>query len=183
MKFKVGDKVAVLDAVIRGVVIKVEKPNVIIEDDEGFEIKFEPKELVKIEKDQNELSKFSDINNPLLRAKINPEVKRIFTKKKIKKEGTIPPMEVDLHIQHLVKSPKGMDNFDMLTLQLDTAKHKLEFAIRKRIPRIIFIHGVGEGVLQKELHYLLGRYPVKISEGSYLKYGQGATEVYILQNH
>ena len=182
MKFKKGDRVAVLDATMRGVVVKIEKDHVYIEDEDGFEIKFEPKQLVKVGKDQNELSKFSDINNPLLNSKINPERKRVFIKKKIKKEGTIPPMEVDLHIQHLVKSTRGMENFDMLTLQLDTAKHKLEFAIRKRIPRIIFIHGVGEGVLQKELHYLLGRYPVKISEGSYLKYGQGATEVYILQN-
>ena len=93
----------------------------------------------------------------------------------------MPPMEVDLHIQHLVKSTKGMQNYDMLTLQLDTAKYKLEFAIRKRIPRIVFIHGVGEGVLQKELEYLFAKYPVRITEASYQKYGLGATEVYILQ--
>jgi hypothetical protein len=182
MKFKAGDKIAVLDAVIRGVVIKVEKQYVFIEDEDGFEIKFEPKQLVKIEKDQHELSKFSDINNPLFRAKLVPEKRKSSIQKKNKREGTIPAMEVDLHIQNLVKNTKGMDNFDMLTLQVDTAKHKLEFAIRKRIPRIVFIHGVGEGVLQKELHYLFGRYPVKITEGSYLKYGKGATEVYILQN-
>ena len=182
MKFKKGDTVAVLDAAIRGLVIKVEKDGVFIVDEDGFELKYQFKQLVKIEIDQNELSKFSDINNPLLKAKINPEKKRNYAKKKVSKEGAIPPMEVDLHIQHLVKSYKGMQNFDILTIQLDTAKHKLEFAIRKRIPRIVFIHGVGEGVLQKELHYLFGRYPVRISEGSYQKYGLGATEVYILQN-
>lgn len=182
MKLIKGDTVAVLDAAIRGIVLAVEKGSVIIKDQDGFELRYDTNELVKIEKDQNELSKFSDINNPLLKAKTNPEIKRNFSKKKIKKEGTIPPMEVDLHIHHLVKSTKGMQNFDMLTLQLDTAKHKLEFAIRKRIPRIVFIHGVGEGVLQKELHYLLRRYSVRISEGSYQKYGLGATEVYILQN-
>lgn len=182
MKFKKGDKVAVLDAAMRGVVVDVEGTTIIIEEENGFELSFESKLLVRIEKDQSELSKFSDINNRLLKDKITHKTtKRSFVKKN-KKEGTIPPMEVDLHIQNLVKSTKGMGNFDMLTLQLDTAKHKLEFAIRKRIPRIVFIHGVGEGVLQKELHYLLGRYPVKISEGSYLKYGLGATEVYILQN-
>lgn len=183
MKFKVGDKVAVLDAAIRGVVLKIDKRNLLIEDDEGFEIIFTENQLVKIEKDQNELSKFSDINNPLLQAKINSQSKRrVSSQKKNKKAGTIPPMEVDLHIQHLVKTTKGMQNFDILSLQLDTAKHKLEFAIRKRIPRIVFIHGVGEGVLEKELHYLLNRYSVRISQGSYLKYGEGATEVYILQN-
>ena len=77
---------------------------------------------------------------------------------------------------------KGMDNFDMLTLQLNTAKRKIEYAISKRISKIIFIHGVGEGVLKSELHYLFGRYPVRFYDASYKKYGLGATEVYVYQN-
>ena len=75
-----------------------------------------------------------------------------------------------------------MDSYDKLTMQVDTAKYKLEFAIRNRIPRIVFIHGVGEGVLKEELNYLFNRYNVSVSEASYQKYGMGATEVYILQN-
>ena len=92
-------------------------------------------------------------------------------------------MEVDLHINQLVKSSRGMSNHEMLNLQLDTARHKLEFAIRKRIQKVVFIHGVGEGVLKMELEYLLGRYAnVKFYDADYQKYGLGATEVYILQN-
>ena len=75
-----------------------------------------------------------------------------------------------------------MDNFEMLSLQLETAKRKIEYAISKRISKIIFIHGVGEGVLKSELHYLFGRYPVRFYDASYKKYGLGATEVYIYQN-
>ena len=48
-------------------------------------------------------------------------------------------MEVDLHIQQLTKSAKGMTNFDMLNLQLDTAKRQLEFAIQKRIQKVVFM--------------------------------------------
>ena len=182
MSFKKGDKVAVLDAAIKGVVINASTKQIVIEDEDGFELSFRPDQLVKILRDQNELSKFSDINNPLLKAKIQDTSRKKKTVIKSKKEGTIPPMEVDLHIQHLVKSTAGMQNFDMLTVQLDTAKMKIEFAQRKRIPRIIFIHGVGEGVLKDELYRLLKRYPVKISDASYQKYGMGATEVYFLQN-
>tara|TARA_R110002074_G_C12541922_1_gene665777 strand:- start:1122 stop:1406 length:285 start_codon:yes stop_codon:yes gene_type:complete len=92
-------------------------------------------------------------------------------------------MEVDLHINQLVNSAKGMSNHDMLTLQLDTAKRKLDFAINKRIQKIVFIHGVGEGVLKMELEYLFGRYDnVKYYDANYQKYGLGATEVYIYQN-
>ena len=92
-------------------------------------------------------------------------------------------MEVDLHINQLVRSTKGMSKHDMLTLQLDTAKRRLEFAINKRIQKVVFIHGVGEGVLKTELEYLFGRYNnVKFYDANYQKYGLGATEVYIYQN-
>jgi len=87
-----------------------------------------------------------------------------------------------LHINELVKSTRGLDNFDMLNLQLDTAKRKVEFAISKRISKIVFIHGVGEGVLKGELIRLLNKYPVKYYDASYKKYGLGATEVYVYQN-
>jgi dsDNA-specific endonuclease/ATPase MutS2 len=70
----------------------------------------------------------------------------------------------------------------MLSLQIDTARHKIEFAIKKRIPKIVFIHGVGEGVLKAELHYLFNKYPIKYYDASYQKYGLGSTEVYIYQN-
>ena len=71
----------------------------------------------------------------------------------------------------------------MLNLQLETAKRQLEFAIRKRIQKVVFIHGVGEGVLKEELKYLFNRYDnVAFYDAEYKKYGLGATEVYIYQN-
>jgi len=77
-----------------------------------------------------------------------------------------------------------MSNHEMLNLQIDTAKRQLEFAIRKRIQKIVFIHGVGEGILKEELKYLFGRYEnVKCYDADYQKYGLGATEVYIYQNN
>ena len=92
-------------------------------------------------------------------------------------------MEVDLHIEKLVPYLKGLSNHDILTKQIDTARGQLEFAIRKRIQKIVFIHGVGEGVLKAELEYLFSRYDnVKFYDADYQRYGLGATEVYIFQN-
>ncbi|MDA8729181.1 DNA mismatch repair protein MutS [Flavicella sp.] len=183
MKFAKGDRVVVVDATTKGVVVRSEGTRVLITEENGFDLYFDEKQLVKVVHDQFEMSKYSDINNALLHQKLSAsETSRRKAPKKRKKEALVPPMEVDLHIQHLVKNHQRMSNFDMLNLQLDTAKYKLEFAIRKRIPRLVFIHGVGEGVLRSELGYLLAKYPVKISEASYQKYGMGATEVYILQN-
>jgi dsDNA-specific endonuclease/ATPase MutS2 len=179
MRLEIGNKVAVLDDVLKGVVIAIDADAITIETEDGMSFKFTKRELVKIEEDQHELSKFSDINNPLLNQKIsdNKPKKSLFTKTK---NEVI--LEVDLHINQLVKSTKGLDNYDMLNLQILTAKRKIEYAISKRISKIVFIHGVGEGVLRAELTSLLNRYPVKYYDASYKKYGLGATEVYIYQN-
>jgi len=184
MKFKIGDNVAVLDDIVKGKVVEITAQEIVIESEDGFTFKFLPNELVIIKESQKELSKFSDISNEILLEKINySSGKR--NKPKFKsdaKPDDQPPMEVDLHIHHLTKSVKGMDNYDMLNLQMNEAKRKLEFAIKNRIPKIVFIHGVGEGVLKTELAYLFNNYHVKWYEASFKKYGLGATEVYIYQN-
>jgi len=180
MKLNIGDVVVVTDDVLKGKVTAIKGEDVSVETEDGFLLKFKENELIKIPIEQSELSK--KVVVPFHLAE-KTEYKKQGKKVKAKKTKEVTPaMEVDLHIEKLVKSFKGWDNYDILSLQMDTAKHKLEFAMRNRIPRIVFIHGVGEGVLREELHYLLKRYPVNISEASYQKYGMGATEVYIVQN-
>jgi len=183
-KFNVGDEVAVLDDVIKGKVVAVFATKIVIESTDGFPFEFAPKELVVIKENQFEMSKYSDISNELLLQKTKeiPKKKKGIKFKSDVKEEKLPPMEVDLHIHQLIPSTKGMDNYDILSTQLEHAKHKLEFAIKNRIPKIVFIHGVGEGVLKSELDFMLNNYNVDYYEASYKKYGFGATEVYIYQN-
>lgn len=178
-KFSVGDKVEVLDDSVKGVVETVNgnRFKVLLED--GFSMEFDASELVKI-------GKTLTVTN-YEAAKIKKE-KELPQKKKptmVKpKERNLPKMEVDLHIHHLVKSTRGLSNFDMLNIQLETAKRQLDFAIKKRIQKIVFIHGVGEGVLKEELQYLFKKYDnLTFYDAEYQKYGLGATEVYIYQNY
>ncbi|GIJ95061.1 hypothetical protein CAPN002_22790 [Capnocytophaga stomatis] len=175
---KIGDLVEVIDDTIQGKIVKINKDKITILTREGFELSFDKSEVVKIEKGNNLKINFFDLDNDSL-------LKNTEKKKKIisKKDKKIPPMEVDLHIHQLVASTKNMTNHEMLTLQIETARRQLEFAIEKRIQRVVFIHGVGEGVLRTELEYLLGRYNVKFYDAEYSKYGIGATEVYIFQNN
>ncbi|KAF9658128.1 Smr/MutS family protein [Tenacibaculum sp. ZH5_bin.1] len=180
MCLEIGNKVAVIDADIKGVVTKIKNEEIFVKDEGGMEYCFLRKELVKVEVDQSELSKYSDINNPMLKAKTqNKEKKKKTSFIKDKREAV---MEVDLHAEKLLKSTRGMDNFDILSIQINTAKHKLEYCISKRISKLVLIHGVGDGILKTELQYLLNNYPVKYYDASYQRYGQGATEVYIFQN-
>ena len=75
-----------------------------------------------------------------------------------------------------------MSNYEMLQIQINTAKNNLEMAIRNRRQRLVFIHGIGEGILKNELYKLFKKYPLEYYDASYQKYGQGATEVFIYQN-
>lgn len=178
--FKINDKVSVLDENLSGRVVGIDKNLVTIETTSGFEMIFKPSELVKISDNVLQKSSFPpEIISQVLAEKSSKKQKPI---QKRFKSGTIPPMEVDLHIEQLISSNKGLQNFDILTIQLEAAKRQLEFAISKRIQRVIFIHGVGEGVLKMELEYLLNRYDnLKFYPANFQKYGHGATEVYIFQ--
>ena len=182
MKFNAGDKVTVLDDSFNGTVKGYKGSRVIIETQEGFELDFEEQELVKIN-DTGDLKAFfaSQSLSSVLKEKAEPK-KRSFTKEKRSKKDEFV-LEVDLHIEKLVPNKRGMSNYDILTMQMDTAKRQLDFAIRNRMPKVVFIHGVGEGVLKAELDFLLDRYDnISFQDANYQKYGLGATEVYIKQN-
>lgn len=177
-----GDRVSVLDDDFNGVVLHVKDSQVTILTTDGFEMTYFVSELVKMSKTNILRSSIGSTNfNQVKKEKEEPKPRSFVREKKIK--GEIPPPEFDLHIEKLVKNPRGMSNYDIMTIQLETAQRHLDFAIRNRIPKIIFIHGVGEGILKSELDYLFGRYEnIDFRDGAYQKYGQGATEVIFKQN-
>lgn len=93
-----------------------------------------------------------------------------------------PPHEVDLHIEKLVgpgTDPSRMNNSEMLRLQLETFQNYLDRALAANMHEIVFIHGVGNGVLRKEIHKLLSRNKdIKYYEEAHKeKFGYGATLV------
>jgi len=180
--FKIGDSVLVLDDDLSGHITAIDRDTITILTHDGFELNFNNRELVKLE-NQSTFSKDIFKNASLQRVVSEKESKKRETPLKKVKARYEPSFEVDLHIHQLTNTTRGMTNHDMLTLQLDTAKRQLEFAIRKRMQKVVFIHGVGEGVLKLELEYLFDRYDnIKHYEANYQKYGLGATEVYIFQN-
>ena len=180
--FSKGDKVSVLDEAMNGVVLSVKDNQATIETEDGFMMTFFVNELIKIHVTSNLMDSIRRINvSEVSKEKEIPKPRSFVKEKKSKNE--IPAPEFDLHIEKLVPNKRGMSNYDILTLQTETAKRHIEFAIRNRIPKIVFIHGVGEGVLKSELDFLLGRYDnIAFAEANYQKYGQGATEVFIKQS-
>jgi dsDNA-specific endonuclease/ATPase MutS2 len=90
---------------------------------------------------------------------------------------TPPEPEVDLHIEKLTRDYNRMGNAEILQLQLQTFESKLENAIAAGMPQIIFIHGVGNGILRMEIHKRLGKNPnvSYFKDAMKEKFGYGAT--------
>lgn len=181
-EIKIGSFVEVLDDNFKGKVLKINDTEALLETTDGFELSFPLKQLILMG-DGDVIKQGSRIGaiEAAKATKVTVKMHRVNTEKKSKKEDFV--FEVDLHIEKLVKKFNHLTNFDILNIQMDTARGQLEFAIKNRIPKLVFIHGMGEGILKSELEYLLGRYnEITFQDANYRKYGLGATEVYIKQN-
>jgi dsDNA-specific endonuclease/ATPase MutS2 len=88
--------------------------------------------------------------------------------------------EVDLHIESIVNDHSKMDNSQILEAQRRLFTQCLDSAIAEKLQKIIFIHGVGNGILKNEITTVLKQYPnLHYFDASMQKYGCGATEVLI----
>lgn len=90
-----------------------------------------------------------------------------------------PSKEVDLHIENLVQNFNKMSNGEILQLQLDAFERNLDQAIASGMEEIVFIHGVGNGVLKNAIHKKLSKTPgIKFfKDARKEKFGYGATVV------
>jgi len=100
-------------------------------------------------------------------------------KKKPERRRDEEIIEVDLHIHELLDNPAGLSNKEILDIQLEKVKNEMQSAIQSRAKRIVFIHGVGQGVLKQEVTRLLkSKYPkYTFQDASFKEYGYGATMV------
>lgn len=177
---QINQMVASLDDDFEGRIVAIDGDQIAVKGADGFVLSFRESELIPII-DPEIKAQLAHVPDHIIAEKA-AELKKS-TPKVRPKERNLPIMEVDLHIHKITDRDKGMSNYEILNLQIDTAQYKLEFAIKKRIKKIVFIHGVGEGVLREELYTLFRRYEnVKYYDADFQKYGVGATEVYIYQN-
>lgn len=88
--------------------------------------------------------------------------------------------EIDLHIEKI--RPKDYDQLaagEILDLQLKTLERSISKCLAEGIGKLVVIHGVGSGLLKREIQQLLKTYAhVKdFREAARTKYGSGASEI------
>lgn len=177
MGFEIGDKVTFIDDAVDGVVKSVSGDKIIIETEDGFDMDCTAKEIIKRGVFDDEMSSFIDDRTfDRIMKENSMDKQRVSVKRESRKDDYL--VEIDLHIERILKSYKHMSSGDILEYQLNRAKYLLEKIMRGGDKKgLVFIHGHGDGVLRAELYSLLRRYPVQFYDGDYAKYAGGATEV------
>ncbi len=87
---------------------------------------------------------------------------------------------IDLHIEKLIDSHRGMSNFEILTIQLNHFEKYIDLSVLHKQPKLIVIHGVGEGKLRDAIHERLRNRPhiQSFNNDYHPSYGFGATEIF-----
>lgn len=175
--YQIGEKVGFLHesgyAIVKG--FRSDK-EVIIEDETGFERFIPIQELIKIQ------SLNFDLGGAIPSKEFTPPNRNksvIYEKEELAYGAKSSKFwEIDLHIEELIDSHKGMTNAEILSIQLSEFRSFYRKSIQHRIPKIIIIHGVGEGVLKDEIRLFLSKKEhIEYFDAPYQDYGKGATEI------
>jgi hypothetical protein len=91
--------------------------------------------------------------------------------------------EVDLHISSLRDNYEGLSNHEILQIQTSYFDRSLESAMLNNYAKVIYIHGIGNGVLKAALINKLKEYnDIEFRNAPFARYGNGAIEIVIHQN-
>ena len=197
MPFEVGDKVKYLNEEGGGLVLRiVDEYRLEIIDEHGFDYIIKKSEVVSEGKSsvdektiKDKLKGFHESESKVHDSQLhNPEFQKIITDYLMSSRQYWTSkdkdfIEIDLHIEEIVDKPRHMNDGQKLHFQLDHARYCLEEILNIGMKRVVFIHGVGGGVLRHELRKWLNTIQyLDIVNANYHRYGIGATEVRIKMN-
>ncbi len=177
--FKKGQKYPNIEPVSSTVYIK---PNKILKENSFSENDFFHQRAVLLPIIKNELEKkIEELSQDDIEKAIKEKEKRYKPKQFEKRNQNKEILEIDLHIHELVENVSGLSNGEILQLQLDRFSFVMDNNLSNKGKKIVFIHGVGNGILKTEIRNLLERKYKHVSyqDASFKEYGFGATMVII----
>ena len=193
--FQTGQRVKFLNDVGSATVVRVEGSTVVVEDEDGFERSVSASELMAAPDPEVEARQYGDTIPDvaqLLAQEVGEkrmrELQKDFEVRYQHAQATNMArrdahVEVDLHIHELLDDQRGLPDRAKLAIQMDHFDRMMDIAKREKLRRIVFIHGVGQGVLRHQIRTTLEQHHPDCSyrEGDPRKYGSGATEVWLGQ--
>ena len=193
--FKPGQLVKFLNDVGSATVVRVDGDQVVVTDEDGFDRTVAANELMAAPDPEAEAKSYGDTIPDLAKLlaqevgeKRMKELQKDFEVRYQNTQATSMArrdahMEVDLHIHELVDDQRGLPDRAKLAIQMDHFDRMMDIAKREKLRRIVFIHGVGQGVLRHQIHNTLEQHHPDCTyrQGDPRKYGSGATEVWLGQ--
>ncbi len=159
-----GMKVTLMDSNDRGVIRHIRKDCVEIELDSGFVIPTGLHDFIVNDADEDRKLRQS-VGSP--KSERAAEERQVFTNKAV---------EIDLHVE-AIPGGLGIAKGQELPHQLEYFRRTLRSRLKHRGSRIIFVHGVGDGILKAAIREELDT--VYAISCSWNPYGEGATAVTI----
>ena len=167
-EFKIGDKIKFIRSNDFGVIKEIiSERKVMVEDSSNFIVQVNKDEIILQDDSTNSVSSYGDLS----KIKDDFYVKR----KKEKKVSNLNVMKVDLHIENLITDYHLMTNQEIIHVQIKKCEDVLMKSLNSNVQKLVIVHGIGEGVLKKEVHNLLNKYEMRYFESL----NGGSTEVMI----
>lgn len=189
--FQVGDFVRFLNDEGEGHIVSFQGDMALVEDASGFAFEHPLGELVPVVRQDDEMKRYMhthlDMEEHLSRnthqqgiKKINRDFKMLYKNELAtsdRRRGEL--LEVDLHAHELNHVRDGMSAGEIIAIQLEHFERMMHMAEKNKIRRVVFIHGIGQGVLRAEIRKRLNQYyPHAVcQDAAWHTYGQGATLV------
>ena len=160
---KIGDKIKFLKSNDFGTIVNIiSERKIQVEDSSLFLTVVNVKDIVKFDDHTDTVQAYGDVM-------FSKESKENTSVKKMSRQN-LNEVKIDLHIENLSNDFLAMTNFEIVQIQLKKCEDALIKAINSNAQKLIIVHGIGEGVLKKEVHNLLSsfelRYFVSINGGS-----------------
>jgi hypothetical protein len=123
-------------------------------------------------------SKLDELSDKEMK-KVVREKEKVVNKVKPKRRDDEGMLEVDLHINELLDDTRGLSNKEILGFQMEKFHQVMIENKNKKNRKIVFIHGVGNGVLKNEIRKALDKKYKwnSYQDASFKEYGYGATMV------
>ena len=198
MEIKIGSEVKFLNDVGGGIVLEIfSNGTASVEGEDGFDMKYNLTELMLVsdsitEQEEEYNNKLPDLAK-IIAQDVNEERQKLIQKDFEIKYANVRAtnqqrrgehMVIDLHIHELIDDQSGLQDRTKLDIQLNHFERMMRIAGEQRVKRVIFIHGVGQGVLRHQIRSRLDSYypDCTVRDGNPREYGAGATEVILGQS-
>ena len=167
-KFEIGDKVKFIRSNDYGIIQSViSERKVQVEDSSKFLSIVNVDEIIPFDKSTNSVSSYGDLTSYKEKNDKAKNLKKVISNSNV--------VKLDLHIENLSTDYNMMTNFEIIQIQIKKCEDLIMKSLNSNVHKLIIVHGIGEGVLKKEVHDLLNRYQLRYFESL----NGGSTEVMI----